>query len=370
MKYRGILFWIMLFLALIIVYTQPVLSNVKPTNSMPTTAVHTTKNTYETLKSQGMATFIGKGIDEFTDQYGQPTDIVATGFEYDLYIYHPTQQTGYIEVSVEKKKIQAIKVLGNHTTAIAPFSLGMGMNDLTKLVTISPNFDFTYHEKKVTLELGEEDMNYRPLIALDDGNFAMLFLDQTKGTLYSIMYLSKEMLLKLSPYTVTGKELPAFTLNETEDWEQINHAKESLLHYVFSLLNYQQQLPAYQQNLAFDGQAKNVMTEFLAHPDDYLTTQRTLSLKRARIPEQHERFLLSEDEWLTLAKTPDEKKMQGFLESPVYDPTFTILTWNSSAYFNVRYQTARQLLSVVFSKENMLVLVKEMETISEGSDTK
>ncbi|WP_297074528.1 CAP-associated domain-containing protein [uncultured Enterococcus sp.] len=370
MKYRGVLFWIMLILALIIVYAQPVFSTGKPTTAVPTTAVHTTKNSYETLKSQGMATFVGKDVNQFMETYGQPTDIVETGFGYELYLYHPATKNGYIEVSVAKKTIQGIKLLGKQQADMAPFSLGMEMNDVTKLVTISPNFDFTYHEKKVTLELGEEDMNYRPLIALDDGNFVMLFLDQTTGKLYSLMYLSKELLLKLAPYTLTGKELPTFTVNESIDWQSINTAKQAMVVYLFSLLNYEQNIPAYQTSPNFDQKATQWLTEFLLHPDDYLTTQRTLALKRAQDPDTHERFLLTEDEWLTLAKVSNDKTLQVFFETPVYDPTFTLLTWKSSAYFTLYDRPVTRAMSVVFSKENMVVLIQEMETKSEESDAK
>lgn len=369
MKYRGTLFWVMLVLALIIVYAQPVLSTSKSTATTMPTAIHTTKTTYETLPSQGIAAFVGEDIETFTQAYGQPTDILATGFDYDIYSYHPAQNHGYIEVSVAKHKIQAIKLVESQQADIAPFAFGMEMSDLTRLVTISPNFDFTYQDKKVTLELGEEDMNYRPLIALDDGHFVMLFLDQTNGTLDSLMYLTKEMLLKLAPYTLTGKDLPVFTVEEDADWEKINSTKQQAARYVFSLMTYHHDLSAYQEDPALDTAATKALTEFIANPTDYLTTQRTLDLGNALKPENHDRFLLTEDEWSSL-NNGAVKKRQGYFERPVYDPTFTLLTWYSSAYLNVYGQPTKQSLSIAFSKANMLVLIQEMESISEESDKK
>lgn len=50
------------------------------------------------------------------------------------------------------------------------------MQDLTKITTIYTNFTFEYHDTEVGIELMEEDMNYRPLIAFDNDTFAILFL--------------------------------------------------------------------------------------------------------------------------------------------------------------------------------------------------
>ena len=68
------------------------------------------------------------------------------------------------------------------------------MQDLTKITTIYTNFTFEYHDTEVGIELMEEDMNYRPLIAFDNDTFAILFFDQTTNGLFSVVYLDKDSL--------------------------------------------------------------------------------------------------------------------------------------------------------------------------------
>lgn len=100
------------------------------------------------------------------------------------------------------------------------------MQDLTKITTIYTNFTFEYHDTEVGIELMEEDMNYRPLIAFDNDTFAILFFDQTTNGLFSVVYLDKDSLLKLLPYQVFGEGLPHYQADKSADWESINRVKE------------------------------------------------------------------------------------------------------------------------------------------------
>ncbi|MGC3051193.1 CAP-associated domain-containing protein [Enterococcus faecalis] len=42
-------------------------------------------------------------------------------------------------------------------------------------------FAFNFHHEAYDVELMEEDMNYRPLDAFDNGSFAVLFFNQRTG---------------------------------------------------------------------------------------------------------------------------------------------------------------------------------------------
>ncbi|MFZ4460868.1 CAP-associated domain-containing protein, partial [Enterococcus gallinarum] len=79
-------------------------------------------------------------------------------------------------------------------------------------------FTFEYHDTEVGIELMEEDMNYRPLIAFDNDTFAILFFDQTTNGLFSVVYLDKDSLLKLLPYQVFGEGLPHYQADKSADW--------------------------------------------------------------------------------------------------------------------------------------------------------
>lgn len=71
----------------------------------------------------------------------------------------------YLEVNVRENKVIAIKVF-NNDKMIEPFKIDMKLADLSDLMTIYSNFAFNFHHEAYDVELMEEDMNYRPLVAL------------------------------------------------------------------------------------------------------------------------------------------------------------------------------------------------------------
>ena len=93
------------------------------------------------------------------------------------------------------------------------------MTDLTELTMIYPNFTLSQNDRSVSFELMEQDMNYRPLVAFDNGTFAVLFFDQKTSELAAVTYLDQTTLLKLSPYQLTEGELPLFQESQTVNQE-------------------------------------------------------------------------------------------------------------------------------------------------------
>ncbi|MGY6462763.1 CAP-associated domain-containing protein, partial [Corynebacterium sp. UMB8791] len=76
-------------------------------------------------------------------------------------------------------------------------------------MTIYSNFAFNFHHEAYDVELMEEDMNYRPLVAFDNGSFAVLFFNQRTGGLMAVNYVNKETLLTEMPYQLNeGSPLP------------------------------------------------------------------------------------------------------------------------------------------------------------------
>ncbi|WEG72896.1 CAP-associated domain-containing protein [Vagococcus intermedius] len=158
---------------------------------------------YGKLAATGFAKYIGQNASELTKVYGEPLDIQDNNFGGQWWILGD-EVHDYLQIEVTANRIKSIFVLGKDFE-IAPFELGMSLTDVAALTTIYSNFDITYNKTEYSLELTEDDMNYRPLVAFDNGAFAILHFNQKNGKLIGVRYLDKEMLLDLKPYQVEGE---------------------------------------------------------------------------------------------------------------------------------------------------------------------
>ena len=197
MKRLG-LFWLILLLVIAAFYMEPVLFPPKlevKENSDQQISNQMTTWKYQELKATGFSTYIGKPIEQLEKDFGQSYDRLTSGFGFETRYYENKASHLTFEVNVQDSMVTTVKVLQTGPADITPFYLGMTMQDLTKLTTIYTNFTFEYHDTEVGIELMEEDMNYRPLIAFDNDTFAILFFDQTTNGLFSVVYLDKDSLL-------------------------------------------------------------------------------------------------------------------------------------------------------------------------------
>lgn len=378
MKYRKLVFIGMLILAFVFVYGQPIVyplyssQFVSPaTQPQTNTQQHlkSTNFTYETIPSSGFANYIGKNFDTLQANYGEPVETISTGYSYDIHLYNVTKESGYMEVSTIDQKIVGIKLIEPKEKEIEPFKNGMTMNQLTKVTMIYPNFTMKYENQFVNIELSEEDMNYRPLIGFDNGSFVILFFDQNTSKLYSMMYLSEELLLRLLPYATSGEVLPNFVEEKEADWQDLNTKKAQFARNSLTILRKREQLHSYMANSELQATTNNMLADFLAHPEDSLTTQRVQLLQRIRTGQTKDHFVLNDEEMGALMQKYSLSQTQGYLELPVYDPTFTLLSWYSNSFLHQKYmQEKDESLGIAFSKENMLVLLKEKQNTSKESN--
>lgn len=66
----------------------------------------------------------------------------------------------------------------------------------------------------------------------------------------------------------------------------------------------------------------------------------------------------------------DDPSVSGHFEMPVYDPSFSVLSWYSTPRLNERLLASNEAsLAVAFSKENVLILWKELEYQAEESES-
>lgn len=371
MKYQKFIFLGILIVAFVIVYGQPIAYPMysSPLKAPATQSIKSTNLTYETIPTSGFANYIGKKLEAIQAVYGEPVETISTGYSYTISIFRATESSSYMEVSTIDQKIVGIKVIDPKNDAVAPFSNGMTMSKLTKITMIYPNFQLKYENQYVDIELSEEDMNYRPLIGFENGTFLILFFDQSSSKLYSMMYLSEELLLKLVPYTMTGEVLPDFVEQHNVDWTTIDHQKVDLASNTLKLLRKREKLTVYQPNTTLQAKANHILAEFLTHPEDTLTTQRVQLMQRSMAGQESDHFILTDEEISGLLQANALTQSSGYLEMPVIDPTFTILSWYSNSFLHQKYmQEKEESLGVAFSKETMLVLLQEKQTTSKESN--
>lgn len=372
MKHRGILFGCMFILALAVVYLQPVFFQHASDSSFfsenPVKAP-TTMN-YETIKADGLANAIGEPVSDFEEDYGLPVRTYRTGYDFEVRVYNQLDDQQYIEINTDGESVQAIKVIGAGGSSLTPFSMGMTLTELTDLTMIYPNFSLKQNDRTISFELMEEDMNYRPLVAFDNGTFAVLFFDHVTSKLQAISYLDQTTLLKLAPYPLTEGERPLFQTSQTISPEQAGLDKETLSFVIIEKMRNVQMLETYSSNLDTQKEAAALLTEFTENISDHITSQRIHSYQKALSSEKTSNFNLTTDEWQELLADQEITATATIFEAPVYDPTFSILSWFSDPAMADRLShEGPEKIGIAFSEENMVVLVQEQEEETEASTT-
>ena len=362
MKRRGLLFCGLFVLALIIVYLQPVFmqnaSDSRVTIENPIKAP--TNMNYEPIAAQGLAELIGEPVSDFEEVYGLPVQTYRSGYEFEIRVYNQLDDQQYVEINTDGESVQAIKVIGAGGSSLAPFTMGMTLTDLTELTMIYPNFTLTQNDRAISFELMEEDMNYRPLVAFDNGTFAVLFFDQETAQLQAVTYLDQTTLLKLAAYPLTEGQRPLFQVSQTIDQAQANLEKETLAFVIIDKIRQQIGLDSFSQDTQTHQEAAGLLFNLTNNLSDYLTSQRIHSYQRALSSEKTSNFVLSNDEWRELLAEKELEASASIFEAPVYDPTFTILSWFSNPRFTERLTHEQsEKIGIAFSEANMVVLVQE-----------
>lgn len=352
------------FVVLIGGYLQPVFF---PTARMPQKTdsgrqvVSHTALPYEEIKTSGYAAYIGEQSADFITEFGEPHEKLKTAMDYELWIYGE-KDTDYLEVNIQDNKVSVIKAF-NNSKKTAPFSAGMALSDVSELMTIYSNFAFTYKETNYNIELMEEDMNYRPLVAFDNKTFAMLFFNHGTGKLAAVTYLDKEALLTLMPYQLLEGE--AIPFPATEQTAEFDALKSNQVIRVINLLKLKEGLPIYRTKTDSQKNAQKLFETLATNQKVILSPERAEEWQFSKEEmTAGSIFTLTNDEYQKLLKNGqiDKKKATGMFVAPVYDPSFTVLSWFSDSLYHSRFaHQDKENIGVAFSKASMLVLLQETE---------
>ncbi len=325
-----------------------------------------TNLSYEPIPTSGFADWIGQDLDEFEKTYGRPEESMASGFSFTIHRYLVEDE--FLEINTEDEVIKSIKYLGGENEQIEPFNFGMTMDELAEITMIYPNFTIEQDEKTIDLELEEEDMNYRPLIAFDNDSFAILFFDQNQESqLYAIDYLDEETLLKLAPYPIANEESPKYNQETDHHWEEIDQFKNQQTMELIQILREKDEQSMFSIDPNLQNASEDVLQFFSQNKEDVLTTERLQELQRFKQDEPGA-FTLNDTEMDVLLQEIEDPLVSGHLELPVYDPSFSVLSWYSTPLLHEQMMSDEaSSLAVAFSKEDVLILWREMEQAEESN---
>ncbi|MGY3749157.1 CAP-associated domain-containing protein [Vagococcus acidifermentans] len=363
---KRLLHFILAFLiALIAVYMEPVLflrnqveAPKEPADSRLSPSVHKSLPYYE-LNTSGLAGYIGKSKDELMEDFQNVRNIWQSplGFEWLVYGDNPDN---YIQIGVRDQKVVTIFSLGSENDT-APFSKDMTLTDISEITTIFSNFSFDYNDETYDVELSEEDMNYRPLVAFNNGAFAILHLDRDNGRIIGIRYLDKQQLLELMPYQlVSANPLPHPPVAD-DRWETVNRDSAAQMVMLLNMLRETGELGTYQLDNDLTNKAEAALKTLIETPDEILQdkARRTMWQSQETAVSFETPFALASDETDRMIQSSriDSQTVHGIGYAPAFDVPFLLMDWLSN------HLTATELshksdtrMGVAFDRNVMFIL--------------
>ncbi len=320
---------------------------------------------YYELNTTGMANHIGKTKKEFLKEFPNPKNTLLSYYNTEWLIYGDSLNDFY-QVEIRNSVVSSIFILGSEMET-TPFSMDMGLVDLAEITTIFSNFNFDYGDEKYEVELTEDDMNYRPLVAFNNGTFAMLHINQGTGKLMAIRYLNKQALLSLMPYQMDQKnkvqeELPT----DSRDWEKVNRDNQQQLITILNLLREKEGKNRYKIDLKLqDGARKGIdilsaKPELVVDEGSYLTNWKKVSESQMSVSP----FVLNKKEISHLMKEVglNPKETHGIFYAPVSDVPFMLTNWYGSRFYHDELAHKNDFkIGVAFDKQGVVTFFGKEE---------
>ncbi|MDT2832638.1 CAP-associated domain-containing protein [Vagococcus carniphilus] len=377
---RSIEFIVCLFLVLSVVYMKPVISSrnqPKPKNDLSVEKVKISHKSvpYYELNTTGMANYVGKTKDEFLKEFPKPKKTLSSYYQTEWLVYGDSLND-YYQVEIKNSVVSSIFVLGKDVET-PPFAMDMNLVDLAEITTIFSNFNFSYGDEKYEVELTEDDMNYRPLVAFNNGTFAMLHINQGTGKLMAVRYLDKHTLLSIMPYQMdqdnkVQEKLPL----EAKDWHQVNQDNQEQLVTILNLLREKEDKKKYQMDSTLQvGSKKGI--ELLSDKPDVIIDEESHLKNWKKVSETNistSPFVLNKKETIRLIKKIDlsPKETHGIFYAPVVDVPFMVTNWYGSRFYHEELAHKNDSrIGLTFDKQGVMTFFgKEKEKIKtvESSD--
>lgn len=211
----------------------------------------------EQIPIAGLGSYVGQKIENFTGKFGDPTRIDPTVYKEERWIFGE-DETDYAQLIVKDGIIIDLFVLGSQLD-VAPFKIGMSITEVFQLASFYPTYSVENQGEQDTLELTESDLNYRPLIAFDNGTFAVLMMDRSTNQMIAIRYLDSPSLIRLGVYDDGSKQHlnASFEVDEIRQ-DAINEANQKQMYEILNILRQRYELSALTPSDALSGVAETI----------------------------------------------------------------------------------------------------------------
>ena len=190
------------FLGIIIYYTsvdenvsEPLRGPSTSTQAIPRTKVEEL-SMYLPRPQEGISTFVGKEADLILQQFGTPTRIDPSAFQYDWWIY--VKDYEYIMFSVQDNIVTQVYTTSTRHN-IAPYSIGQSLEEIYRMTIVESEIAVTVNDTIYMFLMDEMDLKTRLLVAFEDV-FAQLYIDVETNKLIGIRFIAGETLVKHKPY--------------------------------------------------------------------------------------------------------------------------------------------------------------------------
>lgn len=375
-------FILVFLIVLAFFYMKPVVLSQRSPNSVEELVVNEVKpqtksNQQNELNATGLATIIGLSEKQLKEKMPNPKNEWVVGIDKKWLVYGD-KNTDYYQVELTDDKVSSVFVLGTKVD-VSPFSMDMTLGDISEITTIYPNFEFDYRDKKYEIELTEDDMNYRPLIAFDNGTFALLHFNYDTGKLLGVRYVSKSTLVEMIPYQLNEEvSLQPVELTD-EQWNQFNQANTEQMFTILNIMRERVNRKPYKLDAELALESKKALEEFNADPKLVIKKEERLDQWQEKVDSSNpsDSFILVDEELERLLKLgkPIDKGTHGLFVQSMGDVPFIVSNWFVNRFDQQEINDAKdEYIGIAFNKNQVLVLFNQKAVntslTTESSDKK
>ncbi len=147
---------------------------------------------------EGMSLYVGQKAENLINEYGEPTIVEPSSFQYEWWIYKgkPSFMAGVLNGKV----IQLYTA--DKSADTAPFEIGQNVQEIHRFTPIESEIDVNIKDNTYTFSLNSEDIKNRILIPYQD-LYVQLYIDEVDEQLEGIRFISPSTLVKHQPYDMT-----------------------------------------------------------------------------------------------------------------------------------------------------------------------
>lgn len=144
----------------------------------------------------GVSTFIGKEADLILQEFGTPTRIDKSSFQYDWWIY--LEDYKLIMFGVQDNMVTQVYTNSSRHN-VAPYSIGQSLEEIYRMTIVESEIAVTIDDTIYMFLMNEMDLSTRLLVAFEDV-YVQLYIDDETKKLIGVRYIDGETLVRHKPY--------------------------------------------------------------------------------------------------------------------------------------------------------------------------